>query len=103
MILLYTEAPAIHCDSIQSKCYLGQCRTGFLKGQKSATVVSHLTALTGREKKNTQRKNVFLYTNNMLLFKYPKTKKNKLCVPYQALTLLCKNLHSCFSCKFKEN
>lgn len=30
--------------------YLGQCRTGFLKGQKSATVVSHLTALTGKKK-----------------------------------------------------
>lgn len=29
--------------------YLGQCRTGFLKGQKTATVVSHLTALTGKK------------------------------------------------------
>lgn len=40
----------------KADCYLGQCRTGFLKGQKSATVVSHVTALTGRKRHKSKKK-----------------------------------------------
>lgn len=48
-----------------AECYLGQCRTGFLNGQNSATVVSHLTALTGKQSRQITANNVpvvFLYT-----------------------------------------
>lgn len=54
-------------------CYLGQCRTGFLNGQKSATVVSHLTALTGEKSKQITANYdlvVFLHAEKMTMCKF---------------------------------